>query len=57
MQSHVDANYGAFIADDMHLHQTIAGVADNALLEDLRQSVRSLIHVWVERARRTTGGC
>jgi DNA-binding FadR family transcriptional regulator len=57
MQAHVDGNYGAFSAADMRLHQTIAGVAGNALLEDLRQSVRSLIEVWVQRARRTTGGC
>ena len=33
----------------MRFHQTIAGAADNALLEDLLQSVRSLIRVWVER--------
>jgi GntR family transcriptional regulator, transcriptional repressor for pyruvate dehydrogenase complex len=34
----------------MHFHQTIAGTANNALLDELLQSVRSLIRVWVERA-------
>src|SRR5215212_2513678 len=50
MESHVDDDYGAFVAADMHFHQTIAGATQNALLEDLLQSVRSLIRVWVERA-------
>jgi GntR family transcriptional repressor for pyruvate dehydrogenase complex len=50
MESHVDDDYGAFVAADMHFHQTIAGATHNALLEDLLQSVRSLIRVWVERA-------
>src|SRR6476659_10626137 len=50
MESHVDGDYGAFVTADMHFHQTVAGAADNALLEDLLQSVRSLIRVWVERA-------
>jgi GntR family transcriptional regulator, transcriptional repressor for pyruvate dehydrogenase complex len=50
MESHVDDDYGAFVAADMQFHQRIAGAADNALLEDLLQSVRSLIRVWVERA-------
>ena len=49
MESHVDGDYGAFVAADMHFHQTIAAAADNSLLEDLLQSVRSLIRVWVER--------
>jgi len=49
MESHVDGDYGAFVAADMHFHQTIAAAADNPLLEDLLQSVRSLIRVWIER--------
>jgi GntR family transcriptional repressor for pyruvate dehydrogenase complex len=49
MESHVDDDYGAFVVADMHFHQTIAGAGDNALLEDLLQSVRSLIRVWIER--------
>jgi GntR family transcriptional regulator, transcriptional repressor for pyruvate dehydrogenase complex len=49
MESHVDGDYGAFVAADMHFHQKIAGAADNALLADLLQSVRSLIRVWIER--------
>jgi GntR family transcriptional repressor for pyruvate dehydrogenase complex len=53
MESHVDDDYGAFVVADMHFHQTIYGAADNALLEDLLQSVRSLIRVWVERAPTT----
>jgi len=50
MESHLDDDYSAFVAADMRFHQTIAGAAHNALLEDLLQSVRSLIRVWVERA-------
>jgi GntR family transcriptional repressor for pyruvate dehydrogenase complex len=50
MESHLDDNYGAFVAADMLFHQTIAHAADNALLEDLLQTVRSLIRLWVERA-------
>jgi GntR family transcriptional regulator, transcriptional repressor for pyruvate dehydrogenase complex len=51
MESHLfDDDYGAFVAADMRFHQTIAGAGHNALLEDLLQSVRSLIRVWVERA-------
>ena len=34
----------------MRFHQEIAAAADNRLLEDILQSVRSLIRVWVERA-------
>ena len=49
MESHLD-DYSAFVAADMRFHQTIAGAAHNAVLEDLLQSVRSLIRVWVERA-------
>ena len=50
MESHLDDDYSAFVAADMRFHQRIAGAAHNALLEDLLQSVRSLIRVWVERA-------
>lgn len=50
MESQVDGDYAAFVAADMHFHQAIAAAADSALLDDLLQTVRSLIRVWVERA-------
>jgi GntR family transcriptional repressor for pyruvate dehydrogenase complex len=43
-------NYAEFVAADMRFHQTLAMSADNALLDEMLQSVRSLIRVWVERA-------
>jgi GntR family transcriptional repressor for pyruvate dehydrogenase complex len=44
------SNYAEFVAADMRFHQTLAQNADNALLDEMLQSVRSLIRVWVERA-------
>ena len=49
------ANFDRFVAADMRFHQTIAAAAGNTLLEDMLQSVRSLIRVWVERALNDTG--
>lgn len=49
MQAH-QHEFGAFVAADMHFHQQLAASADNDLLRDILQSVRSLIRVWVERA-------
>lgn len=49
----MDANrsdFTAFVTADMHFHQELARIAGNALLEEMLQSVRSLIRVWVERA-------
>ena len=43
-------NLAAFVAADMHFHQQIAAAADNHLLSELLQSIRSLLRVWVERA-------
>jgi GntR family transcriptional regulator, transcriptional repressor for pyruvate dehydrogenase complex len=43
-------DFGVFVAADMRFHQTIARAANNVLLEDLLQTVRSLIRVWIERA-------
>ena len=43
-------NFDRFVAADMKFHQAIAGAADNSLLDDMLQSIRSLIRVWVERA-------
>ncbi|NJC73470.1 FadR family transcriptional regulator [Planosporangium thailandense] len=40
----------AFVAADMLFHQELAAAADNDLLSEMLQSVRSLIRVWVERA-------
>jgi GntR family transcriptional repressor for pyruvate dehydrogenase complex len=44
------ANFDRFVAADMKFHQAIATAADNSLLDDMLQSIRSLIRVWVERA-------
>ena len=44
------ANFDRFVAADLKFHQAIAAVADNSVLDDLLQSVRSLLRVWVERA-------
>jgi GntR family transcriptional repressor for pyruvate dehydrogenase complex len=43
-------NFDRFVAADMKFHQAIADAADNSLLDDMLQSIRSLIRVWVERA-------
>ncbi len=43
-------NFERFVAADMLFHQELAAAADNVLLGDMLQSVRSLIRVWVERA-------
>lgn len=43
-------DYAAFVAGDMRFHQAVASGAENALLADLLQSVRSLLRVWVDRA-------
>jgi GntR family transcriptional regulator, transcriptional repressor for pyruvate dehydrogenase complex len=43
-------NFEAFVVADMQFHQAVAAAADNSVLADLLQSVRSLIRVWVERA-------
>jgi GntR family transcriptional regulator, transcriptional repressor for pyruvate dehydrogenase complex len=43
-------SFDRFVAADMRFHQAIAAAADNSLLDDLLQSIRSLIRVWVERA-------
>jgi GntR family transcriptional repressor for pyruvate dehydrogenase complex len=38
----------------MKFHQAIAVAADNSLLDEMLQSIRSLIRVWVERALNDT---
>lgn len=48
------SDFPAFVAADMRFHQTLAAAANNSVLEDLLQSVRSLIRVWVERALNDT---
>lgn len=53
----MEANKGdfpAFVAADMRFHQALAAAADNSVLDDLLQSVRSLLRVWVERALNDT---
>ena len=42
-------DFGAFAAADLRFHQTVAAGAANALLEQMLQSVRSLLRVWAER--------
>lgn len=44
------SDYPAFVAADMHFHRAVAAAAQNTVLADLLQTVRSLIRVWVERA-------
>ncbi len=44
------SNFDTFVSADMKFHQTLAASADNTLLDEILQSVRSLIRVWVERA-------
>lgn len=43
-------DFEAFAAADLRFHQELAEQAGNALLDQMLQSVRSLIRVWVERA-------
>ncbi|WP_286307606.1 FadR/GntR family transcriptional regulator [Agromyces mangrovi Wang et al. 2018] len=40
----------AFVAADLAFHQDLARAADNGVLLDLLQIVRSLLRVWVDRA-------
>jgi GntR family transcriptional repressor for pyruvate dehydrogenase complex len=48
------SDFPAFVAADMRFHQSLAAAANNSVLDDLLQSVRSLIRVWVERALNDT---
>jgi GntR family transcriptional regulator, transcriptional repressor for pyruvate dehydrogenase complex len=48
------ANFDRFVAADMKFHQAIAVAAGNSLLDEMLQSIRSLIRVWVERALNDT---
>jgi GntR family transcriptional regulator, transcriptional repressor for pyruvate dehydrogenase complex len=43
-------DFHRFVTADMLFHQELAAAANNELLRDILQSVRSLIRVWVERA-------
>ena len=43
-------SFDTFAAADLRFHQALAASAGNALLDQMLQSVRSLIRVWVERA-------
>ena len=49
MRSH-KSDFAAFVAADMRFHQELAACAGNPLLDQMLQSVRSLVRVWVERA-------
>ncbi len=48
------SDFPAFVTADMRFHQEIAAVAANVLLDQMLQSVRSLVRVWVERALNDT---
>ncbi len=48
-------SFEAFVAADMAFHQELAASAQNTLLAEMLQSVRSLIRVWVERALSDSG--
>lgn len=56
LAGHLDAmcasqdDFEAFAAADLRFHQELAEQTGNALLDQMLQSVRSLIRVWVERA-------
>ena len=56
LTAHLDAmqasrdDFEAFAAADLRVHQELAEQTGNALLDQMLQSVRSLIRVWVERA-------
>jgi GntR family transcriptional repressor for pyruvate dehydrogenase complex len=56
LRGHLDAmdasrsDFEAFATADLRFHQEVAEQAQNALLDQMLQSVRSLIRVWVERA-------
>jgi GntR family transcriptional repressor for pyruvate dehydrogenase complex len=49
MEHSVD-DFAKFVTADMLFHQELALAANNVLLRDLLQNVRSLIRIWVERA-------
>jgi GntR family transcriptional repressor for pyruvate dehydrogenase complex len=44
------SDFEAFVAADMIFHRVLTAGAANVLLEQILQSVRSLLRVWVERA-------
>lgn len=56
LRAHLDemesnrTNFSDFVTADLRFHQEIAQIAGNVLLDEMLQSVRSLIRVWVERA-------
>ena len=49
MVGHRTEDFGAFVAADLRFHQVLARSAGNPLLDELLQSVRSLLRIWVER--------
>lgn len=61
MQDHLDimaanlGDLGAFIEADAAFHQEIAEGSGNQVLQDLLQSIRSLLRIWVDRALNDEG--
>lgn len=49
------ASLNEFIDADVNFHLEIADMAGNTVLDDILHSVRSLLHVWVDRAVRAEG--
>lgn len=58
LAGHVDSmnanttNFEAFKEADAHFHREIALASGNAVLEDILQSIRSLLRIWVDRGLR-----
>ncbi|HEU4755616.1 MAG TPA: FCD domain-containing protein [Agromyces sp.] len=50
MRANVDGDLKAFVKADLAWHHELASSADNSVLLDLLQIVRSLLRVWVDRA-------
>jgi GntR family transcriptional regulator, transcriptional repressor for pyruvate dehydrogenase complex len=50
MRENVDRDLKAFVKADLAWHHELASSADNSVLLDLLQIVRSLLRVWVDRA-------
>ena len=50
-----DGDVEAFVAADMAFHFEIAQIANNSVLQDILQSVSSLLHAWFDRTLRVPG--
>lgn len=48
-------DFAAFVEADSHFHREIAVGSGNHVLQELLQSIRSLLRIWVDRALRDEG--